>query len=79
MRAVLVALLLLFGCSDSATEPKCVERTEIIEVVWTDLYPEFYAGQVEKLKSEGWVCIDQPIRNAEGTQIGKRYTCTICD
>lgn len=76
----LVAAMLLAG--PAACENPfggCEERTQIVEVVWGDSFEEVREAMLARLKADGWKCHSEAIRNAFGTEIGVKHTCTICD
>ena len=74
--ALAVLLGLTLACSDSTG---CETRTKTVDIVWGALDEGMNQILLEAYESNGWTCSAESIRNAAGTQIGTKHTCTICD
>lgn len=82
-----VASLLLVGPGCDSILGGCDEQERIVELVgWVpgnrldSLGYELNRSFLRLYETSGWDCgRTEPVRNAFGTQIGTRYTCTKCE
>lgn len=80
MRTTLALLaVLLVGGTGCDSLAGCDEDVQRFEATYDDTFYDFYRDTIlPRWEEQGYDCDSEPLRNAFGTRIGTRWTCTGC-